>query len=116
MNRAKIIRAFLDWLSSRPEAYQLVVLDKYGEAAECMDLGDAIEAFLTDSTDEDDWKSGVPPLGTDIVLMWGPHENNPIIARRREGRWWRSQYGDWLSDWESNWRWMPLPVPPEKKG
>jgi hypothetical protein len=112
MNPTQIALTFLHWLETKEYVFIALDADKAKDAR--MTTEELLDAFRMEHPEaHDDWQSGVPPLGINIVLLWGPHESNPMIAKRREGRWWRPEYRDWLTDWESGWYWMPLPLPPE---
>jgi hypothetical protein len=114
-----ILRIFLDWLGSK--SYQLILLDKHGEAEETMDPEDAILAFLHDVSDNG-WKSGEPPEDIDKVLAFGVawDTGEPLLeVLRRHKQDWTAHKGltvgsSLIRKWQSDWLWMPLPEIPSK--
>jgi len=64
------------------------------------------------------WRKGEPPEGMDEALVWAtawPVAFYQIAQRKRDGRGFSYWNMGNLGAWHSDWLWIPLPLPPEKK-
>ncbi|HET6494891.1 MAG TPA: hypothetical protein VFH61_05955 [Thermoleophilia bacterium] len=57
------------------------------------------------------WRKGEPPKDYDRVLLWDGEALEHDVAERCQGGW-LYVYDDIVS-WNTDWRWMPLPEPPD---